>query len=148
MRSLMLTHQHERLVWIPCFQPRQRVVSDNVGAITFIAFSRSVHLDEVGVVVRTLPRQNFPMVEPCWIARQMPLADHRRLIPHVLHQFRKRRLSTVKPVAVPQKTVLVAMLPGQNARSRRTTNGIRTKRIAEGRSVLRDAIQVWCFVNF
>ncbi len=117
MRSFMLTHHDERFFGIAfLLQPLQCQIGNNVRAVAFTPFPLTIHLNEVRVVIIALPRKYLPVIEACWIGRQVPLADNCRLITDVLHQFWKCRLRPIKPVSVPQKAINVTVFAGQDAR--------------------------------
>ena len=72
----------------------------------------------------------------------MPFTNHRGLVAGGLQDRGKRGLKTVKPIAVAQEAVEVAMFSSQYASARWTADGIRTERICENRSFLGYSVNV------
>jgi hypothetical protein len=103
------------------------------------------HLDKNRVMIFPLPRQNVPIVKSRRLTQQVPLADHRRLIPAAPKQLRKCFLASVKWISffVVIFTVNMAVLSRQYNRPAWRTYRVRTKAILKPHPVLRDPVQIW-----
>lgn len=87
---------------------------NDVGTVALEALPRTVHLQEIWIVVAALTGQDFPVAEAHWIARQVPFANHSRVITGVLHQPWKGGLRAVKTVSISEKPIHVTMLARQD----------------------------------
>ena len=75
MGSLVLAHQHERLVGITFFlEPLEAEVGDNISCVSNMLDLLAVLL-HAGVVIGTLTIKDFITVESCGIGFQVPLSD-------------------------------------------------------------------------
>ena len=55
-------------------------VADEVGAVALVGLLLSVHLDEDGVVVQALAREDLPIIEAAGGVDEVPFADDGRLV--------------------------------------------------------------------
>ena len=92
-------------------------VSDLIGAVALVAFTASIHLDEVRVVVAALTWKDFPIIKSGWVGAQMPFANHGRVVSSVTKDFGEGGLLSVKPIAIAQESIEVTMLACQDAGS-------------------------------
>lgn len=138
MRRLGLRHQAKGLARIAVLQPLDRDVADQIADVTLQLVRLSV-LDHHRVHVKPLPWQNVPIIKTCRVGKQMPLADHRRLIPRLLEILRQVRLIAIKGIE-DCHAILVAVFAGKNRRAARRANGIVNEAAREEHSVLRDAV--------
>lgn len=121
-----MNHGEEWPARVPSRNEINRLVRDDVGYVALLdvlAFG----VDEDGVEVLTLPRQNRPLVETGRFVRrsftEMPLPEHCRLI-----STRPKVLGNIGKVFVDlavqgMHTIDVVVSSGENGRSARRTNG-------------------------
>ena len=141
----MMAHEKKRLVPGPVLKKVDRQVGDNVGGIT-LELLPLPHFDEVGVVIDALPGQNVPVIKTGRIARQMPFADHARVITGRLQHLRHRRLTAIEAVK-DCDAVDVAVFAGQNAGAARSANRVHAKTIEEAHSFIGEAIEIGRLVD-
>ena len=122
MGGLMMYHDAERLRLVPSvLKPFQALVGDYIGHIALLHGPRSVHPDELRIVVVSLARKNLPEIETGRIGLQMKLAHHRSLISGFLQELRECGLAEVEDIAgIAVEMVRTAMFPGKYASSGRT----------------------------
>jgi hypothetical protein len=71
-------------------------------------------IDEGGIVIGSLAREDIPIIESGRIGSQVPLPDHGRLISCFLLDFRKCQLSPVEMiVGIIPETIHMAVLSGK-----------------------------------
>ena len=148
VRRLVLEHQHERLVALALvLQPLKPLVGDDVGRVADVFLD--YHLpDGIGrthrwIVVRPLPDQHVEVIKPGRHTLQVPLTDHCRLVAGLAKQLGKRLLRPVKRrAAVPQKTVQVTVLAGEDDRAAWPTDRIRHVAFLEAHPLVRDTVDV------
>ena len=138
MRRLGLRHQAEGLARIAVLQPLDGNVADQVADVS-LQLVRLAVLDHHRVHIEPLPWQYVPVIETRRIGKQMPLADHRRLIPRLLEILREVRLLAIERIE-DRHTVLVAVLAGKNRRAAGRANRVVHEAAREEHAVLRDAI--------
>ena len=115
---LVLAHEKERLGFVASVKPGDRLVGGQICCVTGKPLPRSVLLKEDRIVIATLCRKYFPVVEALRCCLQMPLADDRRVVATFLKCFGHHPLALIHAFArVSHKAILVAMLAGQNGRS-------------------------------
>jgi|GEM_PF-1998052 len=141
MRRLVMTHHEERLVDIPLVQKLQRKVCNQIRAITGVLLPSAL-FNKHRVIISPLPRQNPPMIEPLRLPTQVPLPDHRRLIPILLQILRHTPALRVERLRQRLHPILMAILPRQNRSPRRSTNRIRTKAILQPHSLARNPVDI------
>src|SRR5258708_4079653 len=75
MRSLVVAHQEERLLFVALLQPIETDVGDNIGAIAFMLFPLAT-IDEHGIVLTPFALHAFPILQSPTIALPVPLYHH------------------------------------------------------------------------
>ena len=93
-------------------------VGDDVGHVALSLHGLSI-VDEGGIVVVALPREDVPIVEACWVAGEVPLSDDAGFVAGLLQQFWKGLLVAVKGARVVGEPILVAVLAREQTGSRR-----------------------------
>ena len=126
-------------------QPRDRFVRGEVGCVALKSLTLSVHLDEIGVVVTPLPRQDFPIIKTDGVGTQVPLADNGGTVAVGMQVFDEGPLVRVESISIPHEAVFVAVFPCQNRRSRGAADRIRAERIQKNRALSRELINVGCW---
>ena len=144
MRRLELNHGYEWLVLVSILlDPFQPEVGDEVVAMALVALAASIHLDEVRVVVGSLPRENTPEIETDRIGVQVPLSDHRDLVTGIAEELGEGLLPSVKVRrVVVEKAVQVAVLAGQDVGAGRAADGIGAEGIFEKHALRGDTVDV------
>ena len=142
VRRLMLRHQHERLRLVAPLQPVEGHVRDDVGRVTRHRDGFAV-LDHRRIVVHALTGKDLPEVEAGRIRAEVPLADDRGLIAGLLQQLREGDLRTVEPgIGVVRKAVQVAVLSGEDGRTRRPADRVRHHAAVKAHAALGDPVDV------
>ena len=103
---------------------------------------RTIAGQHVRVVIGTLTPQYVEVVKACRVGAEMPLANNRCLVTSSAQQFGHVLLLAVEPIAVARESVQVAVLSGQDRRSRRPANRIRDETPVEPHAVLSNPIQI------
>ena len=117
---LVVHEQAEGLVGVaPVVHPVDGQVGDDVGHVSRPPQLSAV-ADEVGVVVVALSDEDVPVVEARWQRREVPLADHRRLVAGLLEQLREGLLAAVERLRIVGEAVGVAVFARQHAGSGRS----------------------------
>ena len=93
-------------------------VGDDVGHVALSLHGLSI-VDEGGIVVVALTGEDVPIVEACWVAGEVPLADDAGFVAGLLQQFWKGLLAAVKSARVVGEPILVAVLAREQTGSRR-----------------------------
>ena len=125
MRRLVLGHKEERLVWVPSvLEPIEGLFGDDIGAITIVAFPRTVHLDEIRIVITALAREDLPIIETSRVRIEMPLAEHDGLVAGALQMLRKSGLRTVEAVSVAEEPIEMTVLAGKDRGAGRAADRI------------------------
>ena len=124
MRGLELDHGHEGLFLVSILpDPLQSEVGDEIVAVALVALATSVHLDEVRIIVGSLPRENTPEIESDGIRVEVPLSDHCDLVAGISQQLGKSLLVAVKiGRVVIEEPVEVTVFSGQDIRPGGTTD--------------------------
>ena len=125
----MLIHKHEGHLGITFrLQPTQCFISDHIGGVARVwqgdGFAVISSSDHGGIVIGSLSHQNFVVVETLWRGGQVPLSNHRRLITCSLQHFWKGPLVPIEDIAIPKKSIGMAIQTGLDDSPARTTNGI------------------------
>ena len=82
------------------------------------------------------------MIEALWIGRQTPLSDHGRLVTNPPEQLGKVCLIAIETIAVPHKSMQMAVLPGQDHGSVGATIGIRAKAVLKEHALRSQLVDV------
>src|SRR5262245_28232391 len=102
-------------------------------------FLLSPHLDEHGIMVQPLARQDVPVVESRRIAAKMPLADHAGVVPSLLKILRERWLAAIETVK-DWYAVDVRILAGQDSGTAGSADRISYETVAKAHPALGDAV--------
>src|SRR5690606_11221916 len=100
-------------------------------------------LDHNGIVIKPLSHKNIPIIKPGWVAFQMPLTNHCRLVARLLQYLRVGKLAAIKwCAAVSGYAIQVAVLAGQDSRAAGGTQGIGGKAVFQYHAFIADAINI------
>ena len=123
--------------------PVDGLVGDDVRHVSLLAYGVAGHGDEVGVVVVALSRQHVVVVEARGCAHKVPLADERRLVAGLLHEFGHGLLRTVEDaVLVVGKSVLVGVLARDHAGAAGARERVGHVAVDELHAVGGDAVEI------
>ena len=110
VRSLMLHHQHKRLVSVTtCLKPLNCQVCNNIGTVPvnpFTTFGRN----HVRVVIESLARQDLPIIKTLRPSLEVRFSIEGSRVAGLLEQLRKNLLVPVERITIVHKTIFVAML--------------------------------------
>ncbi len=109
----MMTQQAERLCSVPCIQPLEAEIGDNVGCVSLILSEYSV-FNHWRIKIGSLTDENVPIVEAGRLSMQMPFSNYRHLIPPRLEQFWKGNLISVEQSANRNLSVDVGVGSGKD----------------------------------
>jgi len=98
MGSFVLTHEQERPIVGSLLKPFESQVGCDCRAVAF-DLATAIFIEELRVVVRSLSRQDLPVLEACGLRVEMPLANHRGLIASFLQVLGESKLSSVERLA-------------------------------------------------
>lgn len=139
----MLAHEEKGLLRISLLEPIDGFVGGNVGAVTGELFFAAIHLKKNGVVVTSLPGENFPVVEADGIRNEMPLPDDRGVITSAMKRLSDGPLGLVEASSgIAQEAVFVAVLSGENSGATRPTDGVSTEGVFEDGTTGSQAVDV------
>ena len=111
MWSLVMKQQTERFLFVALvLEPIECHVGDDVGHIAFALQPFPIAI-ELWLVVFALSDEDVPIVESRWVASEMPLPYHSRLIARLLQQFRESLLTTIEGAGVVGESIGVTMFP-------------------------------------
>ena len=131
----MLNHEHEGLVALALvLEPIDSEIGDDVGAITVDA-TFTVWKNHVGIVVKTLARQDRPVVKAFGITAEVAFAVNGCLVARFLKEFRKSLLIPVEGVPVVHESVLVTVLAGLDDGATRAADRIRAETVLKEHSL-------------
>ena len=146
---LVLAHEQERLLSVAAVpQPIQRKIGDDVRHVALdLLVTRGC--SEIRVVVVPLTRQHLPEVEALRLGAQVPLPDHRGLVPGSLQHLIERRLRHVEriPRPVVDLAVDVAVLAGEHHRAAGGTDRIGAEAVQEDRAFISDPVDVRSLID-
>src|ERR1035437_5616408 len=146
VRRLVMAHGEERLLRVALFEPVEREIADQVGAVAGILLAPGAG-EERGIVINALAGENVPVVEAGGLARQVPLADHRRLVTCALEFLGDVIALGVERVVQRVDAVLVAVLPGKNRGAAGRADGIGAEAVGEANARARDAVDIGRLVD-
>ncbi len=142
-----MKHHHERLGLVaPVLEKIESNIRNDVSHITGILFSLS-HLDQVRVVIVSLPGKNIPVVEPGRVTFEMPLSDHDRLVAYLLEELGKCLLRSVELKRVVPHTVEMTVFSGQDDSPAGGADAVSAEAVLESYPFCGDAVDVGCLVD-
>lgn len=143
VRVLEVVHEEEWLLLVlPPFQPLERNVGNGIAHRLGIIATRSVRVlrprllaagEEHRVEVGPLTGQHGVEVERRRLRRQVPLADHRRLVPRVFHQPGQELFVGFDAADEGADPVPVRVLPGEQGGPARRADRVRDEGVGEHR---------------
>jgi len=144
VRGFLLAHQDEGLgLVLAAFEPGYGLVGYDVGHVSGEAFRGAVHLDEVRVVVVSLAREDFPVVEAGGVGDQVPFPDDRSFIAGLPEELREGLLCAVETaVGVIHITVQMGVLAGQDRGAGGAADGISAVGAAEQHAFVGNAVDI------
>ena len=141
---LLLAHENEGpLIAGGRFEPFDGKVGHDVGHIPGALDQRTVHPDEMRVIIVALAGEDFPVIESPGRRLQVPFADQCGDITGILEELRKSHLATVEAgCVIVHEPVQVGELAGQNRGSRRSADRISAEGVLKESAFPRDAIDI------
>ena len=138
----MLNHEHKGFVALPLvLEPVDCEVSHDVGAVTLDA-TFTVWKNHVGIVVKTLARQDRPVVEAFGITAEVAFAVNGCLVARFLKEFRKSLLIPVEGISVIHESVLVTVLAGLDDGATRAADRVRAETVLKEHSLSGEFVYV------
>src|SRR6185369_6840275 len=121
-------------------------VRDDISGVAGKGFPFA-HLDEGGIVVNALPRQDGPVIKTLRVALQMPFADHAGVITGAL-QFPGDIPLTAVELIEDRDAIAVGVFSGENARAAWGADGVDGKTAVEAHAVPGQSVEVRRLVDF
>jgi hypothetical protein len=142
MGCLVLNHEHEGLVALAlALEPIDGEIGDDIGAITVYP-TFAVWKNHVGVVVKTLAREDRPVVEAFRITAEVAFAVNGCLVASLLEELGKSLLIPVEGVSVVHESVLVTVLAGLDDGAAGTADRVRTETVFKEHSLSGEFVYV------
>lgn len=126
---------------MPSLKPINAKFSYDVGDIP-LSLDAFALLNEHGVVVNALPRQNAPIVKTLRVRLQMPLAEKSRSVTPLLEQFREGHLLWVKGSGAVLDTANVSVFSCQYRCPARCAQSAGDERVSEKHSLASNSVKV------
>jgi hypothetical protein len=150
VRGLVAAQKAEGPPGVAPAQPGERHVGDQVRDVAWVD-PPPVGVDHLGIVVEPLAGQNAPEVESPRLVlgslAQVPLADHRRLVPVLAEHLRERQQAVVEVRGQCRDAVDMIVRAGQNRRAARRADRVGAEATIEPHAASRDPVQVRRFVD-
>ena len=134
----------EWLAFIAIFYPVDSLVGDDIGGIAFFLYLFTIHLDERWIVVVSLSRKDFPIVESLWVTYEVPFTNHGSLVPILLEKFWESQLVAIESSGIVDESIGMAMLSGEHTGTARSTDGIGHKAVGKAHAFIPDTVDVRC----
>ena len=146
VNGLVVNQYAERFVLVALsLHPVDALIGDNVGEVAFMLYGIAVHLNESRIVVIALTGNDFPHIEACGQALQMPFAEESSLIARALQHLGESGLRGVEHASgVVGKAVGVAVLAGEHTGATRSAERVGHITACESHTVLGNAVEIGC----
>ena len=119
VRSFLMIHHAERFVLVATFEEFNGFISNNIRGVSFF-YNMLPVFPKIRIVIVTLfvlAAKDAPMIESLRFTDKMPFTNYCSLISGLLKQFGECLLVSVERTGVIGKTILVAELTGEDART-------------------------------
>ena len=141
----MVEEHTERFAFVSIFYPIDGLVGDDVGSIAFFLYLFTIHLDERWIVVVSLSRKDFPIVESLWITYEVPFTNHGSLISILLEKFWESQLVAIESSGIVDESVGMAMLAGEHTGTAGATDGVGHEAVGEAHALVGYAVNIGRF---
>ena len=141
MRRFMMRHQEKRFVLLAALEVLDRMVGDDVGAVS-LELLLLTHFDHGGVVINALAGQHDPVIEAARIVLQVPLADEACLVAGALQQLGDVLTRRIEAIGQRLDACNMTVLPRHDDAAARRANRVRAEAVVEAHARFRDAVDV------